>query len=81
MNPEPLFANMDPWQQRVVEEKRDLDARLGRLQEFLGSASYLALQLEDQDLLQDQRLCMRAFSDVLSKRIVRFTSKAEGVKP
>lgn len=66
------MLKLEDWQQRVVDEKRDLDARLGRLQEFIGSELYLALLLEDQDLMREQLVHMRAFSNVLGARIARF---------
>lgn len=63
------MSNTPAWQQRVLEEKADLDARLGRLNQFIGSGTYRALTPREQFLLHDQAKAMRAYQAALRARI------------
>lgn len=66
---------MQPHEERVVAEKRELDEKLAKLKAFCfdpGSATFKALPPEDRDLLEDQYTAMKQYSEILSKRIARF---------
>jgi hypothetical protein len=61
---------MEPWQERVVDEKRELDGRIERLSAFLeGPAERDAV---DASLLVSQLEVMRDYSRLLGMRIRRF---------
>ena len=65
----------EPWQLRVIEEKKELDARLVKLSEFLSWKAFAVMTEEDQELLLSQKNHMNCYSDILGKRIARFTQK------
>ena len=63
---------MEDFQQRVIEEHKELDQRLDKLQAFRGSAQFRILPREDQVLLNRQAVCMEGLLEVLAERIKRF---------
>ncbi|WP_442959307.1 crAss001_48 related protein [Providencia sp. PROV036] len=67
-----LFTKMQPHQQRVVDEKTELDDKITKLAAFIGSDTYKTLEHEDQALLSGQLNHMCSYSETLSLRIERF---------
>jgi len=68
------MSELLPHQQRVVEEKAELDARLEKLSAFIESSSqFKALEHVDRHLLIQQETHMMKLSDILARRIKRFT--------
>ncbi|MGC3025883.1 crAss001_48 related protein [Burkholderia sp. DN3021] len=65
---------MQAHQQRVVEEKAELDERIERLQQFTLSLTFRDLDYIDQELLRHQQHLMEGLSAVLGTRIQRFTA-------
>jgi hypothetical protein len=63
---------MKEFQQRVVEEKAELDKKLTKLRAFFETESYIGLDWEEQDRLQRQVGFMKSYSDVLAERIEEF---------
>lgn len=63
---------MQPHQQRVVDEKAELDDKISKLTVFTGGDIFKSIHQEDQDLLIDQLSLMAKYSQVLEKRISRF---------
>jgi hypothetical protein len=63
---------MEAYQERVIEEKKELDGRLDRLREFIHSSAMVVLEAEDQGLLNRQFNAMHSYSDILEQRISRF---------
>ncbi len=61
------------WQQRVVEEKEQLDARLEKLCLFCYSQAFESLPLLERERLNMQRHLMTCYSAVLGARIAAFT--------
>lgn len=72
--PEPA-TTLQPHQQRVVEEHRELNEKIDKLGEFIVNKPGVFLQLpwEEQDLLHRQYAAMQAYSDILVERIAGFT--------
>lgn len=66
---------MEPYQQRVVDEKADLDAKLQRLNGFFDTDTFAKLDPTDQELMERQASFMQGYSDVLGMRINRFTTQ------
>lgn len=64
---------MQPYQQRVVEEKRELDAKIDKLIPFIASSMYLKLDMAEQLRMKSQLEYMTAYSNVLGERIAAFS--------
>ena len=67
---------LQPWQERVVEEKEQLAERLNKLNAFLGSETALGLPFDERCLLVRQASVMKQYLDVLLDRIARFFETA-----
>lgn len=63
---------MQPHQLRAIQERKDLDCRLGNLVAFFASVRFALLPQEDKDLLKRQADVMAEYSHILSDRIARF---------
>lgn len=63
---------MQAFQERVVEEKTELDAKIAKLKEFIAGSIYPTLDVEEQTRLTLQLSYMEAYSEVLGQRIVAF---------
>lgn len=64
-----------PFQQRVIDEKADLDAKIMKLADFIvQTAAYKSLGSAEKDRLTRQHTAMRAYSGVLGERIEAFTA-------
>lgn len=72
------MTNLQPHQQRVIDEKAELDERIGKLREFICS-SPIFKQLPDPERgrLYRQQTAMEAYSGVLGERIAAFEPPAE----
>lgn len=60
---------MEPYQERVVAEKAQLDQSIEKLEAFLSKAT---LSEEQMELLSRQYAAMQAYSAVLGERIATF---------
>ena len=63
---------MKDYQERVVVEMKELANRLLKLTEFKETRVFRSLDKEDQGLLFEQFDHMKAYLEVLVKRISRF---------
>ena len=63
---------MQPYQQRVVDEKRELDAKLDDLYNFLGISKFKELPYLEQNRLARQHNVMCMYSGILAERIEAF---------
>jgi hypothetical protein len=65
---------MLPFQQRVVDEKKELDDKLSKLDGFIDSltSAYRKLPIEEAVRLKKQSNIMQEYSDVLCERIAAF---------
>lgn len=64
---------MQDWQRRVIDEKKELDARIGRLEAMLDAPkSRDAVSLRQFDLMRRQLGYMQAYSSTLAQRISEF---------
>lgn len=64
---------MQPHQQRVIDEKQELDARREKLGEFKNTDLFLALPWQEQERLNTQAHIMTMYSAVLGERIAHFS--------
>ena len=67
------MSPLSPFQQRVVDEKKELDERIVKLGAFLYSATFMSLPLAEVDRLAEQFSIMEEYSEILRKRIAAFT--------
>ena len=64
---------MEAHQERVVEEKKELDKKLKDLEQFIyESPVYKTVSMCEKARLVDQLEVMRAYSSILNLRIVNF---------
>lgn len=63
---------MQEYQQRVIEEKKELDIKITNLSKFLHTDTYESLTQLNKDLLDDQLNVMLQYSGILSQRIELF---------
>lgn len=69
-----------PHQQRVLDEKRELDERLSKLDAFiLDNPLYLQLPGDEQGRLSEQSKAMAAYSGILDERIAAFCDVAHAL--
>jgi hypothetical protein len=61
-----------PHQQRVVDEKAELDEKLTKLVAFFDNPLWSNLAHDEQARLSRQSEVMREYSDILGKRIAAF---------
>ena len=62
-----------PYQQRVVDEKQELDTKIGALSVFIAGVAFSTIPSDEQDRLTAQYLIMMAYSTILASRIKGFT--------
>ena len=67
---------MEPYQQRVINEKAELDARIQKLNAFLSTARS-DVSIKDIELLLAQVFPMNAYSQILGIRMRRFEAIQE----
>jgi hypothetical protein len=63
---------MEAYQERVVEEKKDLDGKIERLDTFIRSDKFGELLIDEQQRMRWQKTLMELYSDVLEARIENF---------
>lgn len=63
---------MTTYQDRVKTELFDLQEKITKLTEFQKTSIYQSLELVDQNLLQEQKMSMIDYADILKLRIARF---------
>ena len=66
---------MQPHQQRVIDEKRELDDKISRLVPFLSSDTFKTIPPAEQGRLKRQSRIMQEYADVLGERIGEFTEE------
>lgn len=63
---------MKDFQQRVIQEKADLDLKIQKLGYFFEGQVWPTLPGQEQNRLSRQYGAMKAYSDVLGERITAF---------
>ena len=63
---------LKPYQQRVVNEKNEIDMKIEKLSVFSESREFNDLETPDKELLLRQGVIMWHYSKVLQERIDRF---------
>lgn len=66
---------IQPHQQRVIDEKQELDLKLSNLLDFTNTNPiFETLPTDEKGRLLEQRRIMREYSQILGERIKAFTS-------
>lgn len=65
---------MQPHEQRVLDEKKELDEKISKLSDFMHGDTFANLPGVDQGLLMVQIRAMKMYSEALSQRIQQFAS-------
>lgn len=63
---------MQAFQQRVIDEKKELDEKRVKLAAFLQGETFKTLPTDEQHRLQVQALSMSEYSTILGERIKHF---------
>lgn len=64
---------MQPHQQRVVDEKTELDKKAEALSDFIGNSPiFETLDAEEQERMKEQNDIMWQYSEILGARISAF---------
>ena len=63
---------LQPYQQRVVQERDELQEKVGKLAEFVRSPGFADVATNDRTLLLEQYQAMTEYVIILSRRIARF---------
>jgi len=62
------------YQQRVKDELKELTTKIEALAAFQDGSIYLTLERVDKNLLQEQKMAMIDYADILKLRIERFNA-------
>lgn len=65
--------HLQPFQQRVIDEKSELEKRLAALNLFIDGEAYRHLDQAEQSRLRQQRYYMDGYLQLLRERIDAFT--------
>lgn len=63
---------MEDYQKRVIDEKKELDSKIEKLNSFFETATYNSMEYDDRKLLLDQSDAMSKYSEILEERINKF---------
>ena len=67
---------MEPHQERVIEERNQLDVKRMKLRAFIGGTVWRGLPEAEQSRLNRQLEAMTLYSDILAERINAFQTKS-----
>lgn len=70
-----MEINYLPHEQRMIDERQELETRLINLNIFLSKGQPENMEDQDWELLNTQAFAMRTYNYVLSARIRRFKQK------
>ncbi len=60
---------MQPFQQRVIDEKLELDGKITKLAVFRTTSLFDSIDPSEQSRMTDQEVTMREYSRILGERI------------
>lgn len=63
---------MQPFQQRVVDEERDLNDKIEKLTAFIPTELFKRLPPAEQDRMKNQLMYMGRYASILRQRIEAF---------
>ncbi len=69
------------WQQRVIDERKELDERISKLRAFVMGPDFGKVHVAEQGRLLQQEHIMRSLSAVLEQRIHAFDNPDPPARP
>jgi hypothetical protein len=64
-----------PYQQRLIDEKNELDGKATKLSLFIGTnPDFETIDAEERERMKEQCEIMWQYSEILGKRIAAFTA-------
>ncbi len=63
---------MEPWQERVVVEREELEEKIQKLEAFIRSPGYASVLHDERYRLHQQMFYMGEYSRILADRIAVF---------
>ena len=63
------------WKTRMEDEAEELSSRVSRLDNFIGSRTFMQLSRGDQELLSAQQSAMKTYLTILNLRLMRAKSR------
>jgi hypothetical protein len=73
---EAVASTVAPHQQRVIDEKRDLDEKLAKLEAVFDTPIFAGLEPAEQQRLHDQAVAMHEYANILADRVDAFAPVA-----
>lgn len=70
-----MNTQFQPHQQRVIDEKGELDQRREKLESFYSTSIFHGLPESEQSRLLRQGVAMRTYSEILGERIAAFGAR------
>lgn len=70
---------MEPHQQRVVDENKELNEKIDKLYIFMHTDKFKSLDKEEIDRLRNQFSVMNLYSQILEQRISAFISYEKNI--
>ncbi|WP_370281583.1 hypothetical protein [Pseudooceanicola sp.] len=67
---------LQPHEERVLAERAELADKCVKLEAFIVSDAFKAVDILDRDLLEEQHNAMTVYLAVLDRRIARFAPKS-----
>lgn len=67
-----LWTEEPTWQERVIQERVEIEYAIRRLNQFIYSEEFDILRDFEQELLQEQRAAMETYYQILGERICCF---------
>jgi hypothetical protein len=67
-----ILGVLEPYQQRIVDEKADLDGKIKRLMDFINSEKFKSVNTIEKTRLEQQFHIMLEYSKILRQRIHAF---------
>lgn len=68
----PGYSTLQPHQQRVVDEKAELDGKHAKLIAFFNTETFAEQDVHEQSRLMEQSAVMQEYSEILGARIEAF---------
>jgi hypothetical protein len=65
----------ETWEERLIDEKNELQDKVEKLELFLDSPACVAIDRKDRDLLLNQLFTMYHYLHILNQRVDRISTK------
>ena len=66
---------MEPFEERLIAEQKELKERLAKLTEFINSEKFYALSRNKRQVLKNQKIAMELYLNILNMRVFEDVDK------